>query len=79
MSYKGEAMLVLAKYRIVGVVGCWNCRVDGVWRSRIIVLVAAPWLGLWTRLARDLGAKPAAGNYREQELPLTSLEGKATP
>ena len=57
MSYKGEAMLALAKYRIVVVVGCWSCRVEGVWRSRIIVLVAAPWLGPWTRLARDLGAK----------------------
>src|SRR5882672_5363536 len=60
MSYKGEAILVLAKYRIVSVVGCWSCRVDGVWRSRIIVLVAAPWLGLRTRLARDLGAKTAS-------------------
>jgi hypothetical protein len=50
-------MLVLAKYRIIVVVGYWSCRVDGVWRSRIIVLVAAPWLGPWTRLARDLGAK----------------------
>jgi hypothetical protein len=57
MSYKGEAMLALAKYRIVVVVGCWSCRVEGFWRSRIIVLVAAPWLGPWTRLARDLGAK----------------------
>ena len=44
----------------------------GVWRSRIIVLVAAPSLGLWTRSARDL--ESAAGNYREQPHPRINLE-----
>jgi hypothetical protein len=72
MSGSCEAMLVVRSVELSGLLIAGAVECDGVWRSRIIVLVAAPSLGLSTRSARDL--ESAAGNCREQPHPRTNLE-----